>query len=49
MTEKEKKILKTFKETVPKLSEKEKGELLAFAAGMAFAKDKEAKKVACND
>ena len=36
MSEKEKKILETFSEVVPKLSEIDKERLLAFGEGLAF-------------
>lgn len=36
MSEKEKKILETFGEVLPKLSELEKEKLLSFGEGMAF-------------
>lgn len=43
MSEKEKKILKTFEKVLPEMSEIEKEKLLSFGEGMAFMKDKENK------
>lgn len=39
MSEKEKKILETFGEVLPKLSELEQEKLLSFGEGMAFKAD----------
>lgn len=41
MSENEKKILKTFGELIPKLSETEKEKLLSFGEGMVFIKNKQ--------
>ena len=41
MSEKEKQIIETFKEVIPKLNEKERDNLLNFGKGMAFMKDKQ--------
>lgn len=43
MSEKEEKILKTFEEILPEMSEMEKEKLLSFGEGMAFMKDKDNK------
>ena len=45
MSEKEKRILKTFEEVFPKLTEIEKEKLLSFGEGMAFVKSKEKERV----
>lgn len=42
-SEKEEKILKTFEETIPKMSELEKEKLLSFGEGILFVKEKERK------
>lgn len=39
MTEKERKILDTFRKIIPKLSDLEKEKLLSFGEGMAFKVD----------
>ncbi len=44
MSEKEKQILETFKEVLPKLNEKERDNLLNFGKGMAFMKDRQTQK-----
>ncbi len=41
MSDKEKKILNTFGELIPKLSETEKEKLLSFGEGMVFIKNKQ--------
>ncbi len=38
MTEKEKKILKTFEEVIPKLTDMEKAQLISFGEGLIFFK-----------
>lgn len=43
MSEKEKKIIETFKKVVPDLSDNDKERLLSFGEGMAFAIDKQKK------
>ena len=45
MSEKEKQIIETFMEVIPKMSEQERDNLLNFGKGMAFMKDKQEKKV----
>lgn len=45
MSEKEKQIIETFMEVIPKMSEQERDNLLNFGKGMAFMKDKREKKV----
>ena len=44
MSEKEKQIIETFMEVIPKMSEQERDNLLNFGKGMAFMKDKQEKK-----
>ena len=44
MSEKEKQIIETFMEVIPKMSEQERNNLLNFGRGMAFMKDKQEKK-----
>lgn len=41
MSKKEKQIIETFKEVIPKLNEKERDNLLSFGKGMAFMKDRQ--------
>lgn len=38
MTEKEEKILKTFEEVIPKLTDMEKAQLISFGEGLIFFK-----------
>lgn len=44
MSEKEKKILKTFEEVLPEMSELEKEKLLSFGEGVAFKAAEQKKK-----
>ena len=45
MDDKETKILKTFQELIPKLDDLQKEQLLSFAKGMVFMKNKQDKKI----
>ena len=45
MDDKETKILKTFQELIPKLDDLQKEQLLSFAKGMVFMKNKQEKQV----
>lgn len=44
MSEKEKEILETFMNVLPKLTEVEREKLLSFGQGMTFMKDEQAKR-----
>ena len=44
MSEKEEKIMETFKKVLPDMSEIEKEKLLSFGEGMAFMKDRQKEK-----
>lgn len=46
MSEKEKEIIETFINLLPKLTELEREKLLSFGQGMTFMKDEQAKKTA---
>lgn len=46
MSEKEKKILETFKEAFPKLTERQKENLIWFGEGLAFKKEEQDKQTA---
>lgn len=41
MTQKETKILETFRRLIPELAEEKKSELLAYAEGVAFMADRQ--------
>lgn len=45
MSEKEKKILETFRKVIPDLTEMEREKLLSFGEGMAFMKSKQSEDI----